>query len=303
MSRSDFLPEPAFFDRLLATQAPPDRRQLMIGPAPIVLEGIPESLLAAVDHHFLGFTLPEEQPDALRLRLRRACVPHFLDPAVDPLRRCEQRFHDGRVYVYGQNFAGWFDRRGAEGLLAHCRAGWHGLRVPLEIFLRVCCAWRLAEVGGLLLHAAGIVRDGRAYIFFGHSGAGKTTVSRLSGDAEFLLSDDISLLTRDAGGYMAHSVPFRGPLRERQVSERRSYPVAGLFQLVKARRVHLERLPLARAAAAVLSCVPFVTDRLLPGDTAGVMAQVRTALRDIPVFQMEFTRSAEFWKAVLAVEV
>jgi hypothetical protein len=172
--------------------------------------------------------------------------------------------------------------------------------VPLEIFRRVCCAWRLAAVGGLLLHAAGIVRGGRAYIFFGHSGAGKTTVSQLSGDADFLLSDDISLLTRESGGYVAHSVPFRGPLRERQVGERRSYPVAGLFQLVKAQRVRLSPILPARATAAVLSCMPFVTDRLLPGDTAGVMDQVRAALRELPVFELEFTRSAEFWQAVLA---
>jgi hypothetical protein len=43
-----------------------------------------------------------------------------------------------------------------------------------------------------------------------------------------------------------------------------------------------------------------VTDRLLPRDPARVMALLTRVLETIPVFRLEFTRSADFWEPVLA---
>ncbi len=43
-----------------------------------------------------------------------------------------------------------------------------------------------------LLHAASIVRKGRGYIFPGHSGSGKTTISRLSTKNNLVLCDELS---------------------------------------------------------------------------------------------------------------
>jgi len=300
MSYSEFLPEAEFFDRLPLPADPGGDRTLVIGPISVRLEAIPQHLLTPFDDHFLGFVGSNGKEAGLSLMLRRANAPKFLDARGGLKRACLQRAVGDRIYLYGHTFAAWFARTGNQGMMALCRAGWPGLRVPLEIFLRVYCAWQAIERGGFLLHAASIVRDGRTYIFFGHSGAGKSTVSRLTGDSGFVLSDDITLVTREADAYQAHSVPFRAFDKGRVVSERRTYPVAGLYQLAQARRNRVERLPAARAVAAVLSCLPFVTDNLLPNDPAQMMALLQRALAEIPAFRLEFTRSADFWEPVLA---
>lgn len=72
--------------------------------------------------------------------------------------------------------AGWFGasvdipRRAAE---LQCPLSLH----PLDSLLRVLFTLEGARAGSFLLHAAGIVTDGRAYAVFGPSGAGKSTIA------------------------------------------------------------------------------------------------------------------------------
>src|SRR5262249_29799700 len=69
-------------------------------------------------------------------------------------------------------------------------------RVPsLHAFLRVANALLLAEIDGLLLHASSVLRRGRAFLFPGPSGAGKTTIARLAAGGG-VLSDEVSAVRR-----------------------------------------------------------------------------------------------------------
>src|SRR5437773_8348802 len=64
----------------------------------------------------------------------------------------------------------------------------------------------------LSLHdALPIFRDGKAYIFTGRSGAGKSTVASLSPEGS-VLTDEISLLRREHGMWRAYGTPFWGEL-------------------------------------------------------------------------------------------
>src|SRR5262245_6133333 len=62
----------------------------------------------------------------------------------------------------------------------------------LDSVLRIVHTLALAETGGFLLHAAGAIRHGRAFLFSGVSGAGKTTMMRLAPADATLLTDEIS---------------------------------------------------------------------------------------------------------------
>src|SRR5271166_5140755 len=64
----------------------------------------------------------------------------------------------------------------------------------LDSVLRILHSLILAERGGFLLHAASAICDGRAYLFSGVSGAGKTTMTRLAPADITLLTDEISYL-------------------------------------------------------------------------------------------------------------
>ncbi len=50
----------------------------------------------------------------------------------------------------------------------------------IDSVLRIVHTLLLARSGGFLAHAASAVRNGRAFLFAGRSGAGKTTISRLA---------------------------------------------------------------------------------------------------------------------------
>jgi len=298
----DFEPDATFFEHLDPLPGPKVERGLTIGPFSVRLTGLPVSLVSALEDRYLAFLDRVPAPEALVLALRAAGRERFLSSFVDERGwyQLRARLRGGRVTLCACDFAGWFETAGGRGALAPCREGWPGMQMGLENLLRVYYAWRAIDRQGFLIHAASVVCGGRAYVFFGHSEAGKTTVAEASLDRGEVLSDDLTLLTLEPEGYRAHSVPFRGRYREQVVAARRTYPVAGLFHLVRAGRNQVTRLPHVRAVADVLSCLPFITDRLVPRDPAEVIGVCERALRTLPVFQLEYTAATELWEPVLA---
>ncbi len=173
----------------------------------------------------------------------------------------------------------------------------------VENFLRVGFAHLALEKGGFLLHAAGVVRDGRAFVFFGPSGSGKTTVTSLAA-GDLILSDDLLLIAREpgepAGGggptaYVACSVPFRGAMAPPAVTDRR-FPLAGLFRLVKAGEHRLEDLTRSKAVGQVVQSLPFVTDR--PEAVDRILEVVSGLVAAVPVRALHFRKDAGFWRVV-----
>jgi len=76
-----------------------------------------------------------------------------------------------------------------------CHRGWVR-QTPrpyaIDAVLRILHSLILAREGGFLVHAASAVRNGRAFLFAGVSGAGKTTICRLAPPDVVLLTDEIS---------------------------------------------------------------------------------------------------------------
>src|SRR2546423_12925712 len=78
----------------------------------------------------------------------------------------------------------------------------------LDTAIRVLHTLVLASQGGFLLHAASAVRNGKAFLFFGPSGAGKTTMVRAAPADAILLTDEISYVRQLGDGYTAYGTPF-----------------------------------------------------------------------------------------------
>ena len=70
----------------------------------------------------------------------------------------------------------------------------------IDAVLRILHSLILARQGGFLVHAASAIRNGRAFLFAGVSGAGKTTISRLAPPDVALLTDEISYVRRSEQG-------------------------------------------------------------------------------------------------------
>lgn len=143
--------------------------------------------------------------------------------------------------------------------------------IIIENYLRILAAYAVLMRGGLLLHSSGVLYQGRAYLFVGHSGAGKTTLSRMAlHEHAGILSDDINVvLPLPDGGFAASAVPFAGELGHRCLEPGGSYPLAGIFWLCKNNSARVGPLTDADQLAKLVSCCPGVNgdagefDRLL----------------------------------------
>ena len=74
-----------------------------------------------------------------------------------------------------------------------------------DALVRAAVAWRLAERGGLLLHASAFRHGAGAVVAFGKSGVGKTTTARELGAA---LSDEFVVLRQGDSGWIAEGTPW-----------------------------------------------------------------------------------------------
>jgi hypothetical protein len=103
--------------------------------------------------------------------------------------------------------------------------------------------------GGIMLHACSAEIDGGGCIFFGVSGAGKSTIANLVG-RERLLADDGSLCFRRGGGCFTMPSPFTQVKARENAGE--LIPVERLFFLVKDENDFLEGVTPGEAISRIM---------------------------------------------------
>src|ERR1700730_6275111 len=125
----------------------------------------------------------------------------------------------------------------------------------IDSVLRIVHTLVLAREGGFLLHAGSGVRNGRAFLFSGVSGAGKTTITRLAPPDVTRLTDEVSYVRKEADGYHAYGTPFAGELGK--VGENVRAPLAAVYLLAQGPENRIDDVPRAEAPCALLRKVLF----------------------------------------------
>jgi len=164
----------------------------------------------------------------------------------------------------------------------------------IDAVLRIVHSLVLAKQGGLLLHSASAIRNGRAFLFAGVSGAGKTTISRLAPSDATLLTDEISYVRKQDGGYVAYGTPFTGELA--RVGENVSAPVAALYLLAQGPENRIEPVPAGEAARSLLANVLFFAE-----DEDLVQAAFHAAFEfvsRVPVSRLTFVPDSRVWELI-----
>lgn len=165
--------------------------------------------------------------------------------------------------------------------------------IALDAFLRVAWSLALLDVGGLLIHAASVVRAGGAYLFVGRSGSGKTTLARLCTGAT-VLSDELSIARLGDGAARCHGTPFWGDLGGPGADG--SAPLRAICFLEQAPRHALEPLAPPKALSALLpNVVFFARERGLTGRVFEIAAGL---VETVPCFRLRFTPDAGFWEVL-----
>ena len=197
-------------------------------------------------------------------------------------------FQDGKLTFESYFEAGSVDMASGQGHLLMAP------RSSIENFLRVLFSWRCIHKEALLVHAAGVIKDGRAFVFFGPSRSGKTTVARLSLDYT-VLSDDLVIIKKRNGAYKAYGVPFRGDMPGASRTNARAN-LYSLFRLKKDTRHFTKPLGHSQAVAELISCVPFVIEDLAMSQRA--MDICADLVASVPVKELHFSQDQGFWRVI-----
>jgi len=161
----------------------------------------------------------------------------------------------------------------------------------LDSLLRMFLSWALLGQQGFLLHAATVVKNGKAYVFVGRSGAGKSTVASLSPRGS-VLTDEISLLKRVDGEWRAFGTPFWGEFRADGANT--SAPLAGIFRLVQAAVNRLVPLRPSELLKSMLPCVLFFSSQV--GDNDRLLQILVAASEQVAGYNLQFQKSRSFWE-------
>jgi hypothetical protein len=229
---------------------------------------------------------------------RNANIACRFEIHLDPRGRASDE--DARVTREGSlwnfrrgDFDATWDPRAGHGRVTQCPNPY-----SIDTVLRITHSLVLAEEGGFLLHAASAIRNKRAFLFAGVSGAGKTTISRLAPTDATVLTDEISYIRRVGAknnkNYTAFGTPFAGELA--RIGANTSAPLEALYLLVQGPENRIAPISKIEAARAIMRHVLFFAEE--KDFVANVFDSVLEFVSRVPVAQFVFTPDARAWELI-----
>ena len=251
-----------------------------IGNMPVRLSTADPSLVELLEQRYAGFVNPAASP-AFEFDVSIVEAETLgIDADLSVQARADQW-----LLERGDFRAGWNSRT---------RRGWIEQTVnpyAVDSVLRIVHTLLLSTRGGFLLHAASVVRAGRAMLFMGPSGAGKTTMARLAPADATLLTDEISYVRLVGDRYMAFGTPFAGELGHS--GEAVSAPVSGVYWLEQAADNTLERLGGSQAVRMLMRNILFFAH---DAELAAHLLKTSCHLAaTVPMYRLAFAPDARVW--------
>jgi hypothetical protein len=195
-------------------------------------------------------------------------------------------YRSGTWHIQRGDFTAEWNMQSRRGMVWQPRSPY-----ALDSILRILHTLILAQRGGFLLHAASVIGNGRALVFAGQSGAGKTTMCRLAPPDAVLLSDEISFVQPAAGAYYAFGTPFYGELAV--PGKNTCAPLDAIYLLEHADQDRVDDVSPRLAVPQLLKNVLlFAHD----GETVGrVFAAAFDLISRVPVRRLRFAPTPRVW--------
>lgn len=146
---------------------------------------------------------------------------------------------------------------------------------------------------GLLIHSSCVIDKGKAYLFAGHSGAGKSTAAKLSHPRE-LLSDEATIVKINSDQIKVFNSPFRSEL-DRTGTEETS-PLAGIYLLNQAIDNHIVPLNKSNGFLNLMDKVFYWSHS--PEETGGILQLLQELVNSVSICELHFQKNDTFWELI-----
>jgi hypothetical protein len=262
-----------------------------IGGIPIALSTCDEGFLDLLRQRYDGFLSSSRPQFELEFDLTSTALAFDGDVRV-------RREGDEWLLQRGDFHARWDPRTGRGSVRQDANP------YSLDSVLRIVHSLILAERGGFLLHSASAICDGRAYLFSGVSGAGKTTMTRLAPADITLLTDEISYVRPNdvrpsndcpsGHGYHAFGTPFSGELAK--AGENCAAPISALFFLEQGPENRVDELPSADAVRRLMRNILFFAED--KGLVDKLFATACDFVARVPIRRLTFYPDSRVWDEI-----
>ena len=262
-----------------------------IGGIPIRVNTTDADFLDMLQNRYAGFVGSSQDP-AVEFDVD-LFTPGFVDPDAD-VRVTQQA---GKWALERGDFRAEWEPARHTGTIRQSANPY-----SIDAVLRIVHTLVLAEEGGFLMHAASAIRNGKAFLFAGVSGAGKTTISRLAPPDATLLTDEISYVRKDFRkdgrkqdlSYVAYGTPFTGELAK--LGENVSAPISALYLLAQGPDNRIDPVAPGQAVRELLANVLFFAE-----DQELVQRSFHAAcefVSRVPVSRLTFVPDARVWEMI-----
>ncbi len=288
---------------------------LNIGEMPILIRTDSADFASMLRDRYGEFVSADVRHPAMELEIRLVPEPGL---GGDPEAEVTVSREGGRWIMARGDFRAEWD--------TVAQRGWVRQTVnPYSIdgVLRILHSLILARQGGLLVHAASAVRNGRAFVFAGVSETGKTTISRLAPADVMLLTDEISYLRgvgrqeseirspkaenqvpspdspapspqHPAPAFLAFGTPFAGELA--RIGQKMQAPLDTLFLLQQGPENRIEAVSDGQAVRELMRHILFFAHD--PELVELVFQTVCDLVKRVPVKRLVFKKDASVWNLI-----
>ncbi|WP_052087889.1 hypothetical protein [Paenibacillus wynnii] len=146
---------------------------------------------------------------------------------------------------------------------------------------------------GLLIHSSCVIDQGKAFLFSGHSGAGKSTAARLSSPRQ-LLSDEASIVRITADEVSVFDSPFRSELLSERTSG--SCSLAGIYLLNQSEQIYTQAIADKDAFIRILDKVFYWSYDA--AETMKIMKLGKMLAEQVPFHELYFQKNNLFWEKI-----
>lgn len=169
-------------------------------------------------------------------------------------------------------------------------------------FLRSLLPLELLKMNKVLFHSSCVVNEkGEAFLFFGPSGAGKTTISQLCQSVGGnVLGDDMNILCFDHHQVFVESATVGQRIFNKN-NFAKKFPIKNAFWLQKAPLIRHREIESGQMSRLLSSFANFFWDQLSPVEYQKLFGLLSNINLNINLFELEFTKDSEVWNYVQSI--